>query len=179
MGRLAEKKGVNYLIESMPIVLKGMHDSKLIIVGDGPEKEKLVELTKTLNLKDNVAFVGSLMNEDLPKYYATADVFVGPSIVTKTGDTEGLGVVFLEAIASGTCVIGSNVGGIPDIIINNKTGILVEEKNPYQLASAIVNLMENKMLQKKLIKNAISRIKNAYSWDKVAEKFAEVYNKIK
>ena len=60
-----------------------------------------------------------------------------------------------------------------------KTGILVEEKNPYQLASAIVNLMENKMLQKKLIKNAISRIKNAYSWDKVAEKFAEVYNKIK
>ncbi|MBI3026862.1 glycosyltransferase family 4 protein [Candidatus Woesearchaeota archaeon] len=179
VGRLVEKKGVEYLIKSMPIILSKMPKSKLVIIGDGPEKERLVNLTEELNLKSNVEFLGKLTNKDLPKFYASADVFVGPSIVTKNGDTEGLGVVFLEAIASGTCVLGSNVGGIPDIIKHKKTGILVEQKDHVALASAIINLLKNKKLQVQLAKNAISHIKNSYSWNTVAEKFDEIYRNMK
>ncbi len=178
VGRLAEKKGVEYLIRAIPLVLEKLPNSKLLIVGDGPEKEKLTNLTKKLNLEEYVIFVGKLRLEDLPKFYATADVFVGPSIVTEKGDTEGLGIVFLEAIASGTCVIGSNVGGIPDIIKHNKTGLLVEQKNPKQLAHSIVSLLKNKKLQKKLNKNAIRHI-STYSWDIIASKFEKIYDKIK
>ena len=179
VGRLVEKKGVEYLIKTMPIVLKSIPNSKLLIIGDGPEMRKLIKLAEELNLEKNVIFVGKIRNQDLPKYYATADVFVGPSIVTKKGDTEGLGVVFLEAIASGTCVVGSNVGGIPDIIKQNKTGLLVEQKNIVELANAIIDLLKNRKLRERLSKNAIKHIKNLYSWNLVAEKFFQIYSKIK
>ena len=178
VGRLAKKKGVEYLIRAMPIILKKLSESKLIIIGDGPEMKKLTGLTKSLNLEDSVVFIGKMRNKDLPKFYATADIFIGPSVITEEGDTEGLGITFLEAMASGTCVIGSNVGGIPDIIKQNKTGILVEQKNPNQLAEAAVNLLKNKKLQKKLIKNAIKHIKNTYSWDIVSSKFSRIYAKV-
>jgi len=178
VGRLAEKKGVEYLIKAMPSVLNQLPSSKLLIVGDGREMPALASLVKQLNLQNNVAFAGKIRNEELPKFYATADVFVGPSIVAKNGDTEGLGVVFLEAIASGACVIGTNVGGIPDIIKNNKTGILVEEKNSQEFAQAIVRLLKDKSLRKKLSKNAIKHIKDIYSWDKVADRFARLYSKM-
>lgn len=179
VGRLAEKKGVEYLVRAMPSVLKSLPGSKLIIVGDGPEMKNLARLAGSLNLENYIVFAGKLSSAELPKFYAAADVFVGPSIVTKKGDTEGLGIVFLEAMASGTSVIGSNVGGIPDIIKHNKTGILVEQKNAGQLASAIVNLLKNKKLQRKLAKNAMAHIKNNYSWGAVAKKFAMAYAKVK
>ena len=179
VGRLVEKKGAEYLIKAMPFVLKRLPEAKLLIVGNGPEKNKLVNLARELNMESSVIFTGSILNKDLPRFYATADVFAGPSIVTEKGDTEGLGIVFLEVIASGLCVIGTNVGGIPDIIKHNKTGILVEQKNPGQLANAIVNLLKDKNLQKRLSKNAIQHVKNTYSWNIVAEKFAKIYSKIK
>jgi len=179
VGRLAEKKGVGYLIKAMPVVLKSLPNSKLVIVGDGPEMRKSIKLTKSLNLEGKILFVGKLRSEDLPKFYSTADVFVGPSIVTEKGDTEGLGIVFLEAISSGTSVIGSNVGGIPDIVRHNKTGILVEQKNPSQLANSIVKLLKDKNLQKRLSKNAMKHVKSTYSWSIVANKFANIYSKIK
>lgn len=179
VGRLAEKKGVEYLIRAMPTVLEKLPKSKLVVIGDGPRKEKLANLVAELNLENDVAFLGKIKNEELPKYYATADVFVGPSIVTKSGDTEGLGIVFLEAIASGTCIIGSNVGGIPDIVKHNTTGILVEEKNVKELESAIVAVLKDNDLQKKLKRNSMEYIKKTYSWDIVAEKFAKLYRRIK
>lgn len=175
VGRLADKKGVKYLIRAMPLVLKSFLRAKLIIVGDGPERGNLEKLTDELDLRDNIKFIGRIPNKNLPKYYATADVFVGPSIVTKSGDTEGLGVVFLEAIASGIPVIGSNVGGIPDIIKNKKTGILVEQKNSLQIARAIIKLLNDKKLVFKLVKNGQRHIKSNYSWIIVADKFERLY----
>jgi L-malate glycosyltransferase len=118
-------------------------------------------------------------SKNLPKFYATADLFVGPSIVTKSGDTEGLGVVFLEALASGTCVIGSKVGGIPDIIKDDKTGLLVQQKNPNQLADAMIKLLLNKNQRKKLARDGLKHIKKNYSWDLIGKKFNELFKKIK
>jgi glycosyltransferase involved in cell wall biosynthesis len=177
VGRLAEEKGTKYLIEAMPSVLKEFPKAKLIVVGYGPEKESLEKLTGELNLRENVNFVGKILHEELPRYYATADLFVGPSIVAKSGSAEGLGVVFLESIASGTPVIGSNVGGIPDIIKNHETGILVKQKNSLRIAEGIIKLLKSKELSRYLVKNARKHVKSNYSWDIVANKFSEVYNK--
>lgn len=178
VGRFAKKKGVEYLIKSMPLVLKNLPKTKLLVIGYGPEKIKLVSLTKELKIEDNVIFIGKVGNQDLPKYYATADLFVGPSIVTETGDTEGLGIVFLEALASGTCAIGSNVGGIPDIIKHNKTGLLVQQKNSHQLAKTIIKILQNEKLRKILVKNGQLHVKNNYNWDLVGKKFDRVFRTI-
>tara|TARA_Y100000310_G_scaffold345466_1_gene465302 strand:+ start:11797 stop:12999 length:1203 start_codon:yes stop_codon:yes gene_type:complete len=175
VGRLAEKKGIKYLVMSMEHVIKKMPESKLIIVGYGPEKESLEKLTKELKLEKNIAFAERVESENLPKFYATADLFVGPSIVTKSGDTEGLGVVFLEALASGTCVIGGNVGGIPDIINHNETGILVRQKDSKQLTNAIIKLLSNKKQRKNLARNGLKHIEKIYSWKLIGKKFNELF----
>lgn len=178
IGRLAEKKGVKYLIKAMELVTRKFPGSKLIIVGDGPQKSKLELLTKRLELSNNILFAGKIPNKDLPKIYASSDLFVLPSIVTKSGDTEGLGVVLLEAIASNVTCIASDVGGIPDIIKHEKTGLLVEQKNPEELAKAMIRLLKNKGLRNKLVKNAQQHVKKNYSWNVVANKFEKVYRSI-
>jgi glycosyltransferase involved in cell wall biosynthesis len=179
VGRLAEKKGIKYLIMAMPDVLKKLPDVKLMIVGDGPEKENITRLISELGVSKNVILAGKIRNSELPGYYAAADVFVGPSIVTKKGDTEGLGVVFLEALASGTCVIGSNVGGIPDIIKHGETGLLVKEKSSKRLAEAIIKVISNGKLRHKLAKQGQKYVKDNFSWENVSERFNDVIKEIK
>jgi len=174
VGRLAEKKGLKYLIIAMQNVLKKFPDAKLIIIGDGSEKDNLTKLISERGISKNVIFAGKINNKELPDYYSAADVFVGPSIVTKKGDTEGLGIVFLESLASGTCVIGSNVGGIPDIIKDNETGLLVKEKNPKELAETIINVLSNEKLKNKLTKQGYIYIKDKFSWKNVAKKFDNI-----
>ncbi len=178
VGRLAEKKGVTYLISAMKAAVKAFPDCKLIIVGDGPEKVSLVRQSQQLGISRSIIFAGSIPNQGLPPFYKAADVFILPSIVDSSGDTEGLGVVLLEAIAAGTPVVASNVGGIPDVIISNRTGLLVEQKNPDQLAAAIARLLDNPSLRKKLSAAARKHIANNYSWETVAGKFYSVYSSI-
>lgn len=179
VGRLAEKKGVTYLAAAMEKIVGSYRNCKLVVVGEGPEKAALVQQTQQLGLSNSVAFIGSVPNNELPAFYKAADVFALPSIVDSKGDTEGLGVVLLEAIAAGTPVIASNVGGIPDIVINKKTGLLVEQKNPNQLAAAIISLLtsqKSQKLGKRLAAAAEKHIRVRYSWDKVASEFAAVYD---
>ena len=98
--------------------------------------------------------------------------------MTATGDTEGLGVVFLEALASGTAVVGSDVGGIPDIIKHEKTGLLVREKDPNGLASAIIRMLSDRRLREKTANAGRKHVLQNYSWDKVADNFDKIINKI-
>ena len=107
VGRLTEKKGVKYLIEAMPEVIKKNPKTKLMIVGTGELEKELKDLTEKINMKDKVIFTGAIPNSELPKYYATADIFIAPSIVANDGDREGLPVTLMEASASGTSIIAS------------------------------------------------------------------------
>jgi glycosyltransferase involved in cell wall biosynthesis len=131
-----------------------------------------------LDIEKNVTFTGKMPNEQLPGFYATADMFVGPSIITDSGDTEGLGVVFLEALASGTAVIGSNVGGIPDIIEDGKSGFLVPQKDSKVLADKIIDLLKNPQLQKDFANYGKEHIKKNFSWESIAEKFNELFKSL-
>lgn len=174
VGRLAEKKGVRYLIEAMPRILEKYSDAVLVVIGDGVLKDQLYDAVNALHIKKSVKFIGSLPNSQLPPYFATADVFIGPS--TSDG-LEGLGVVFLEALASGVNVVASDVGGISDIITNGMTGMLVPEKQPRAIADAVIELLNNAPLRHTLKQNGLERVYRQFSWDSVTSRFIEVFQK--
>lgn len=166
VGRLAEKKGVTYLIDAMKKV-----DAKLVIVGDGPLSEQLK--TQASFLKDKVCFLGAKTHEELRTIYASSDIFVAPSITAKDGDKEGFGLVFLEAMASGLPVIGSNSGGIPSIVKDGENGFLVEEKDVNGIADKINRLILEENLYYKFSENAL-KIAGQYDYRKIAQKYAQV-----
>ncbi len=176
VGRLNEQKGVEYVIKAMPVINKKIKNSKLLIIGEGNYGKGLQEVTNFLKL-DNVKFLGPINQKELADYYNLADVFVLPSITSKIG-TEGLGLVLLEAMSCGTPVIGTNTGGIPTIVKNNQTGILVKEKDKDELAQGIIKVLSDVKLRRKLSKNGIKFVRNNYSWDIIAQKFDDLYKKL-
>jgi len=175
VGRLIDLKGTIFLITAMPDVIRKYPDTQILIAGSGPEHDTLIQRVRELGLENNVTFLGIINIEELPSYYHSADVFVLPSI-NKDGKTEALGVVLLEAMASGCPVIGSNVGGIPDIIVDGESGFLVPEQNPHVLAERIVQLLSDDDLQEQFRQNGLKRVREKFSWDKISKDFAEVYD---
>ena len=178
VGRLIEFKGVEYLVRAIPKIRVSYPKAKVLVIGSGPEKARLVKLAEILNVQDSVVFKKEIPQEELPDYYCVADVVVLPSIHTRKGETEGLGVVLLEAMACGVPVVGSNVGGIPDIIKHGETGLLAAEKDPEDLADKILKLVDDKRLRKRVIENGLKLVRENFSWDVIAEKFLQVYREV-
>jgi len=170
VGRLAEKKGVKYLIEAMSDI-----DALLVIVGDGPLREELKVQAKILG--DRVKFLGSKTHDELKIIYASADIFVAPSITAKDGDQEGLGLVILEAMASGLAVVASNSGGITTLIDNNLTGILCEEKHVLDIRKGILKYFREDNFKENTIKNASMKIQK-YDYEFLAKKYSELFKYI-
>jgi len=152
VGRLVERKGVEYLIKSLAeIKTQKFH---LMIAGNGGLLDDLVNLTNSLNLQDKVTFFDSPSHEELGKLYDMSDVFVCPSIIDSKGETEGLGLVIPEAMESGLPVIASSVGGIVDLIKNEENGILIDQKSSTAIAQAIDRILNNKELAQKIVNNS-------------------------
>lgn len=177
VGRLSKQKGIEYLIKAMPNVIKKVKNAKLLIIGEGQTKPELERLKNEVNLKDSIEFLGSQPREKLIDYYNLSDVVVLPALSDKTG-TEGLGLVLLEAMATKTAVIGSNIGGIKDIIEDNKTGLRVEQKNPDSLAKAIIKILENNNLRNRFSANGQKFVYKNYSWKTITDRFKDLYGKI-
>lgn len=175
VGRLIDWKGTIFLIKAMPMVLEKYPDSKLIISGTGPELDVLKHQANELGLNTRVEFLGVVPSFDLLSYYKSADVFVLPSIYHK-GKTEGLGVVLLEAMAAGCPVIGSSVGGIPDIIIDGTNGFLVPEKNPIAIAEKIIQLLSDTVLTDQFRKAGKETVQSRFSWDVISREFSDIYS---
>jgi glycosyltransferase involved in cell wall biosynthesis len=178
VGRFAEKKGFKYLIDAIPEILNEFPKSKLVIVGYGPMEIELKSQVKKLDLEEHILFVGGKSRIELSRYYATADIFIGPSIVAQGGDTEGQPTAFIEAMASMTAVIASDVGGVKDMIEDGETGLLVTQKDSRQIAKAIITLCKNKKLKQYLEKNGKNRIMKSFRWEAVAQQYLGVYERI-
>lgn len=176
VGYLIERKGFEYLIRAMKEVLKKHKNARLKIVGSGPLENKLKNMIIKLELQNEVEIIKNVSDEELLRLYNSSDLFVLPSITDSQGNTEGLGVVLLEAMASGLPVIGSNVGGIPDIIKNNRTGILVREKDVTKLTNAISILIKDEKLREKLVTNVCSSVHENFRWEKIAAEYLKVYD---
>ncbi len=176
VGRLTEKKGVRYLIDAMTSVLCVVPNVKLLIIGSGELEEELRKQVLYLGISDQVSFVGSVPNMELPVYYATADIFIGPSIVTKGGDTEGFGLTFVEAAMSGCLLIGTDIGGVSDIIKDNITGFLIPEKSGKAIVSCILYGLNNEREIGKIKENARKICIENFDWKVIAHKYSCLLN---
>ncbi len=174
VGRLTEKKGGRYLIEAMPAVLKNFPESKLLIIGTGELHRELSDLVNSLGLQHRLIFTGAIPNNELPEYFATADIFIGPSIQAAGGDTEGFGLTFVEAAMSGCIVVASDVGGISDIIEDGKTGYLVREKDPAAIADALCTILKQTDTLADIRTAARQKMISQFDWQVIAAKYKEV-----
>jgi glycosyltransferase involved in cell wall biosynthesis len=169
VARLEKVKGIEYLIKSISNLKSQISNLICLIVGEGSERKNLEKLVEKLNIKEKVKFLGQVPNEKIPEYLAAADLFVLPSL------REGFGIAILEAQAAKLPVIATNVGGIPDIIEPDRTGILVEPKNPKALSEAISRIYSNLVFSQKLVQRAKENL-DKYNWNKIAEKVNYIYS---
>ncbi|MFA4872424.1 MAG: glycosyltransferase family 4 protein [Patescibacteria group bacterium] len=161
-SRLVSKNGIDTLIKGFSVWRQRGGNGVLLILGKGPQETELRKLSYKLGINTQVKFLGEIPYQELPKYYGAADIFIRPS------RSEGLGNAFLEAMASGIPVIGTPVGGIPDFLTHERTGLMVPPDDPEALKDSIARLCSNPELKQKLIQEARKLALEKYSWDVVA-----------
>ena len=166
-GRLTEAKGVIYLLKALVSLQKSKRNFKALIAGTGPLAGKLHEFINDNSLQENVTMLGWVDASEIPTYYKTADVFVGPSIF------EAQGLVFIEALAAGLPVITTDQGGMSDFIKNGENGFMVPPKDPKALYEILAKLYDDRTLLKKISKHAPDSIAHDYSWDGVIAHYLE------
>ncbi len=180
VGRHIERKGICYLIEAAKFLDPQKFEIRIVGEGDLSQelKTQAAALTQSGMAHCPIIFTGKLIPPALESEYKHANVFVLPAIVDHKGDTEGLGVVLIEAMELGLPIVASNVGGIPDVVVDGESGILVPEKNPEALATAIAKLESDPALTQKLLQGAQKRIDECFNWDKIIERQIAIYNKL-
>ena len=175
VGRLVHRKGQDKLIAAMPKIKEAIPNAQLLFVGSGPRAEYLQIAITKLDLAEDIKLLGRVKYEELPAHFLLGDVFVMPSRSRLFGlEVEGLGIVYLEASASGLPVIAGDSGGAPDAVIPNKTGLLVDGRDTESIATACIKLLSNPTLAKEFGKNGRQWTVSTWSWDIWGEKFAKV-----
>jgi glycosyltransferase involved in cell wall biosynthesis len=174
VGRLVKRKGVDILLRALSVIAD---DSRwhLRIVGGGPEKAKLVALAASLGISGRVTFDGIVDSDGIHDAFRNCDALVLPAIVTETGDTEGLGVVLIEAMGYAKPVIASSAGGIVDIVRNDDTGLLVPPGDADALASAIRRAMDDPATMATISRRGKLFAEQAFSWDTIVTRLIEAY----
>ena len=180
VGRHIERKGICYLIEAAKYLPRDQFEIRIVGVGDLTEQLHVIanEVKQSNPDSAEIIFTGKLSPEALANEYKTANVFTLPAIVDSKGDTEGLGVVLIEAMELGLPIVASNVGGIPDVVIDGVSGILVPEKDPKALADAYKRLAAEPELVEHLLAGSQKRIAECFTWDGIIERQIAVYNKV-
>ncbi|WOX58351.1 glycosyltransferase family 4 protein [Methanoculleus receptaculi] len=171
--RLEPKNGVKYLVEAVPAVLRECPDTRFFIVG-GSYPDQLVLLQKRareLGVQNHIIFAGSVPNAEMPSWYTAADVVVLPSL------KEATSIAGLEAMACGKPLVGTNVGGIPYLIDDGKTGLLVEPKDPPGLADALVNVLTNDTTRREMGVAARKKAVDLFSWARIAGTVQGIYTR--
>ncbi|MBU6142096.1 glycosyltransferase family 4 protein [Patescibacteria group bacterium] len=167
VSRLAPWKKIDLLIEAIKDI-----DVDLVIIGEGGSRESLQKLVGDLNLERRVSFKGSVGHDEVNKYLDESDAFVLPSI----GDS--FGIVFLEAMARGVPVVAARAGGVPEIIQDNYSGILVPPNDILDLKNAILKLKNDPALRRKYSQNALKTVEERFSWQKISGEYYALYQKV-
>jgi glycosyltransferase involved in cell wall biosynthesis len=173
-GRLVERKGVHLLLDALARLADGP-PVMLHVVGDGPERPRLEARARELGLGAGVFFHGFVPREALELRMATCDAFVLPAVVDAKGDTEGLGVVLLEAMSYGKPVVASAAGGIVDIVRNGRNGYLVPPGDAAALAGAVARLMRDPAAAAEMGVRGREDVREGFSWEVIVDRLVEVY----
>lgn len=177
VGRLVERKGVHLLLDALAS-LPPERRVALHVVGDGPDRAKLEEQARRLDLGDRAVFHGFVAKDELQRRLATCDAFVLPAVVDAKGDTEGLGVVLIEAMSYARPVIASAAGGIVDIVRDRRNGLLVPPGDAAALAGAIGGMMDDPARAKQFGLNGRDDVAANFSWDVIADRLAAIYRNV-
>ena len=171
MGRLVYEKGIQHLIAAMPKILANYNDAKLIIAGKGGMIDELKNEVYSLGLNDKVYFTGYLSSQNVQKMYKCADIAVFPSTY------EPFGIVALEGMLSGTPVVVSDIGGLNEIVDHGINGMKSYAGNANSLADSILTLLFDHKLCDNIVKNAVSKVKKDFNWQKIAQDTHFTYQK--
>lgn len=174
VSRLVERKGHSYVLDALPLIRVVHPDCVYVIVGDGPNRVALERRVSELELDDCVFFCGELQGDDICKWYGRCNVCILTPYELSNRDTEGFGMVYLEANLFEKPVIGSRCGGVPDAIINGVTGILVDQKNSEQIADAVKRIFSDTAFAKELGANGRQRVEREFQWSQAAEKYKKI-----
>jgi glycosyltransferase involved in cell wall biosynthesis len=171
VGRLVGLKGVKILLRATALIPRlGI---KLLIAGDGEERNSLAALAQSLGLERQVLFAGFVPNSELPRYYSIAQAAVFPTLAD-----EAFGISICEAMACGLPVVASRVGGIPELVGDGDSGFLVQPGDPEELAEKIERLMLDDSLRRRMAARGAQVVQEQFTWEKVADRLLRVYRRV-
>jgi len=174
VGNLAPWQGVEYLVKAAPSVLSRLPECRFLIVGDGIMKNELIILSKELEVEDKFIFTGVVAYEKVPRYINASDACVAPFIVARNAKIGLSPLKLYEYMACGKPVVASNISGVSDALESSQGGIPVLPENPGALAEAIIKLLEDSELSKKMGSKGLSYVTENYSWYSVAKQVDRV-----
>jgi glycosyltransferase involved in cell wall biosynthesis len=164
IGRLVEKKGIDTLIDAIRLLKEQGQQVQLQIAGSGPLESDLIKQAKTSGLVNHeVTFLGALPHSKVAEFIKSLNIFVLPCKRDRNGDIDGIPVVLMEAMLSGVPVISSEISGIPELVIDDKTGLLIQQNDAQGLANAISRILNEKDLRERLVESAISLVTKEFS----------------
>ena len=173
VGRLVEKKGCGYLLEAMAQVQKEHRNARFVVIGDGPLRASLEAAARQLNVP--AEFLGPQSASVVREWMSRARIFCAPSVAAANGDSEGLGMVFAEAQAMGTPVVSFRHGGIPEVVLHERTGLLAEERNVTDLATQLLRLLEDDPLWNRLSEQGVAMIRERFDIRRQTSELEELY----
>ncbi|NNG16242.1 MAG: glycosyltransferase family 4 protein [Gemmatimonadales bacterium] len=177
VGRLVERKGAHVAIEALEVLKRKGREAHLTVVGDGPERDRLEALADQKGVSPQVDFQGTVPAESVAHAFAKTDVFLMPAVTDWKGEQEGFGLVLVEAMMSGVPVVASESGGIPDVVTDGETGLLVPEHDPEGLAGAIERLLSDSALGRRLARAAAKEVRRRFAPEAIARRFEAVYSR--
>ncbi|MFE1204339.1 glycosyltransferase family 4 protein [Streptomyces sp. NPDC058762] len=170
VSRLVPRKGQDTLIRAMPRILAAEPDAVLLVVGGGPYEKDLRRLAAETGVADSVHFTGPVPWSELPAHYGAGDVFAMPCRTRRGGlDVEGLGIVYLEASATGLPVVAGDSGGAPDAVLDGETGWVVHGNDPNESADRLTTLLADPELRRRMGERGRTWVEEKWRWDLLAE----------
>ena len=171
VSRLVRRKGQDTLIRALPRILAAEPDTVLLIVGGGPYENDLRRLARETGVSSSVRFTGAVPWSELPAHYGAGDVFAMPCRTRRGGlDVEGLGIVYLEASATGLPVVAGDSGGAPDAVLDGETGWVVKGGSPEEAADRITVLLGDAELRRRMGERGREWVEEKWRWDLLAER---------
>jgi glycosyltransferase involved in cell wall biosynthesis len=170
VSRLVLKNGIDRLLQAFPAIIREVPDAALLLVGEGEDRPALERLAAELGVSACMRLTGAVPPSDVARYLRLAEVFARPSL------SEGLGTAFLEAMACGLPVVGTPTGGIPDFLIDGRTGLFCDPERPATIADAVLRLLRDRTLARELGRAGRALVAERYRWEAVAERIGALYD---